>query len=196
MICTINSERRDCLLRICEPGASDVLPPAALVSIAVAVPVVGQAQAVSRSPRELGVSVLRELSIGARTVTFRVDSGGCTDRASFTVRVRTSDEQIPGTPHYRLTIERTTADTCKALLLEGVVIELDIVRDIGLTLPCTFSIDNPVMPDRPSAQAGTTPNDAVRQATLNAIDLEIATYKDRLKTAQAGAGTPALPGNA
>ncbi len=52
------------------------------------------------------------------------------------------------------------------------------------------------MPDRLSAQAGTTPNDAVRQATLNAIDLGIATYKDRLKTAQAGAGTPALPGNA
>ncbi len=122
---------------------------AAALSLLVIVPIHGQGQAtsagVSSSQRELGLVVLRGLSITESTVSFTVDSGGCTTKESFTVRVAKDGSLVAGKPHYRLSIERTVADDCKALLLEGVDIELDIRRDLGITGPCTLTVENPVL---------------------------------------------------
>jgi len=108
-------------------------------------PVCAQAQEVSRSPRELGTAVLRELSIGEGKISFRVDSNGCTDAGSFEVRVIRDKGITAKAPHYQLTIERVRIDECKAMLWEGVVIDLDLEQDLGLTGAYTFSVANPVL---------------------------------------------------
>ncbi len=112
-----------------------------------AAPAFSQGQGMQWSPgqRELGPVVLRELSFKDGKLSFRVDSGGCTDETSFTVSVR-KDAGLPaGVPHYRLTIERVRADDCKALVLEGVLIELDLQKAAGLTGGYTISVENPVL---------------------------------------------------
>jgi hypothetical protein len=108
-------------------------------------PVCAQGLEVSRSPRELGTAVLRDLSIGEGKIRFRVDSNGCTDAGSFEVRVTREEGITAEAPHYRLTIERVRIDECKAMLWEGVVIELDLEEDLGLTGTYTISVTNPVM---------------------------------------------------
>jgi hypothetical protein len=108
-------------------------------------PVCVQAEEVSRSPRELGTAVLRELSIGAQEISFRVDSNGCTDAGSFEVRVVREQGLTAKAPHYLLTIERVRIDECKAMLWEGVVIELDLEQDLDLKGAFTFSVTNPVL---------------------------------------------------
>ena len=108
-------------------------------------PVCGQTQEVSRSPRELGVAVLRDVSIGDGKISFRVDSNGCTDAGSFEVRVTREQGITAEAPHYRLMIVRVRTDECKAMLWDGVVIELDLERELGLTGAYTFSVTNPVL---------------------------------------------------
>jgi hypothetical protein len=99
----------------------------------------------SRNPRDLGPIVMRELSIEERKLVFRVDSGGCTDAASFAVDVKKQEGLTGGMPHYRLTVRRVRADECKAMLWEGVVIELDLEKDVGLAGSFTVSVENPVV---------------------------------------------------
>jgi hypothetical protein len=108
-------------------------------------PACAQAQEVSRSPREPGTAVLRELSVAEGLISFRVDSNGCTDAGSFEVRVVREQGITAEVPHYRLTIERVRIDECKAMLWEGVVIELDLEQDLGLIGAYTFSVTNPVL---------------------------------------------------
>jgi hypothetical protein len=105
-----------------------------------------QAGPISRSPRELGAVLLRELAVGDGKLVFRVDSNGCTDAGSFTVRVDKEEGVAVKAAHYHLTIERVRIDECKAMLWEGVVIELDLERDIGLKGTYTVSVTNPVAP--------------------------------------------------
>jgi hypothetical protein len=99
-----------------------VLPSALCFLLLAGPPVSGQTPKVSRSPRELGTAVLRELSIGDGKISFRVDSNGCTDAGSFKVRVSGEEGITPKAPHYRLSIERVRIDECKAMLWEGIVI--------------------------------------------------------------------------
>lgn len=108
-------------------------------------PVCAQAQEMSRTPRELGTAVLWELSIGKGKISFRVDSNGCTDAGSFEVRVIREQGITAEAPHHRLRIERVRIDECKAMLWDGVVIELELERDLGLTGTYTFSVTNPVL---------------------------------------------------
>ena len=122
-----------------------MLPPALFTLILFGRPVCAQAQDVSRSPRELGTAVLRELSIGEGKISFRVDSNGCTDAGSFEVRVIREQGITAKAPHYRLSIERVRIDECKAMLWDGVVIDLDLEQDLGLTGAYTVSITNPVL---------------------------------------------------
>ena len=112
----------------------------------VSLPVSAESLKVARSPRELGVAILRELSIRDGKISFRVDSGGCTDAGSFKVRVSREDGLSPQVAHCRLTIERVRSDECKAMLWEGVLIELDLEKDLGLTGRYTISVMNPVLP--------------------------------------------------
>lgn len=119
--------------------------PALFAFLLVGRPVCAQGLEVSHSPRELGVAVLRDLSIGEGKISFRVDSNGCTDAGSFEVRVIREQGITAKAPHYRLTIERVRIDECKAMLWDGVVIDLWLEQDLGLTGTCTFSVTNPVL---------------------------------------------------
>ena len=101
--------------------------------------------AVSQSPRDLGRVVISELSIREGKIIFRVDSNGCTDASSFKVNVRKEEGISQKIPHYRLTIERIRIDDCKAMLWDGVVVEMDLKKDMGLTGSCTLSVENPVL---------------------------------------------------
>ena len=113
--------------------------------LAVALPLAAQPQRFVEGQRELGAVVVREISIRDGKLAFRVDSGGCTDASSFKVDVVKEEGFAPKVPHYRLTIRRVRADDCKAMLLEGVLIELDLGKDVGLAGRYTVSVENPVL---------------------------------------------------
>ena len=127
--------------------------PATLLAflLLVALPVAAQPQRFVEGQRELGPVVVRELVVRDGKLVFRVDSGGCTDAASFAVDVAKQPGNSVAVPHYRLTIRRVRADDCKALLLEGVVIELDLAKDLGLAGRFTVSVENPVFVDAPGS---------------------------------------------
>ncbi len=143
--------------------------------LAVSLPVAGQGLKISRSSRELGTSVLRELSIQDGKLRFRVDSGGCTDAGSFKVRASRMDGVPPNKAHYQLTIERVRIDECKAMLWEGVQIELDLRKDLGLNGKYTVTVGNPVLAD-------------LLAATGRAIGLETEATRQKLKAAEEGTG--------
>jgi hypothetical protein len=118
-----------------------------LALLLAALPAAAQPQRYVEGQRELGPIVVRELAIRDGKLFFRVDSGGCTDAASFAVDAVKEPGISAAVPHYRLTIRRVRADDCKALLLEGVEIELDLAKDLGLTGRFTVSVENPVLVD-------------------------------------------------
>jgi hypothetical protein len=138
-------------------------------------PASAQELKVSRSPRELGTAVLRELAIQDGKIRFRVDSGGCTDAGSFKVRVRRLEGIARKSAHYQLTIERVRIDECKAMLWDGVEIELDLQRDLGLKGKYTLSVGNPVLSN-------------LLAATVRAFALEAEATRQKLKTSEEGTG--------
>jgi hypothetical protein len=115
-----------------------------LVLTLIAFSVTAQPQKFVQGQRELGPIVVRELAIHDGKLVFRTDSGGCTDAGSFAVDIAKEAGISTAIPHYRLTIRRTRADDCKALLVDGVVIELDLEKDLGLKGTYTISVENPV----------------------------------------------------
>jgi hypothetical protein len=112
---------------------------ALLAVIAIAVPAWSQT-------RELGRILVSELSIREGKISFRVDSNGCTDAGSFKVDVAKEEGASPRVPHHRLTIRRVRVDECKALLWDGVLIEMDLEKDLGLAGAYTLSVENPILP--------------------------------------------------
>ena len=130
-----------------------------------------QTPEISRSPRELGTAVLREVAIQDGQLRFRVDSNGCTDAGSFKVRVRRSVGTAPKTAHYQLTIERVRSDECKAILWEGVVIEMDLAKDLGLKGRYTASVTNPVL-------------SSLLAATVRAGELELEAARGKQKSTE------------
>jgi hypothetical protein len=133
-----------------------------------------QTSEISCSPRELGTAVLREVAIQDGQLRFRVDSNGCTDAGSFKVRVRRSDGRAPKTAHYQLTIERVRSDECKAILWEGVVIEMDLAKDLGLKGKYTALVTNPVLASLLAAtlRAGQLELEAARRKQKSTENLE------------------------
>lgn len=99
-------------------------------------------------------------------ISFRVDSGGCTDASSFKVRIGRQEGLTPKSAHYQLTIERVRIDECRAVLWEGVVIGLDLERDLGLRGTYTVSVANPVLSN-------------LLAATVRAIELRRADRRGR-----------------
>ena len=87
---------------------------------------------------------MSELAIREGKLVFRTDSGGCTDAGSFTVDIVKEEGVAAKVPHYRLTIRRVRADDCKAFLADGVLIELELEKDLGLKGTYTISVTNPV----------------------------------------------------
>jgi hypothetical protein len=96
--------------------------------------------------RTLGPIMVSDLSIHGGKISFRADSNGCTDAGSFKVDVAKEQGAAPRVPHYRLTIRRVRADDCKALLWDGVVIEMDLEKDLGLSGSYTLSVENRILP--------------------------------------------------
>ena len=177
---------------------ASLFPAALLALLVIGFPASAQTPKLSRGPRELGVAVLREVSLREGKLVFRVDSGGCTDASSFKVRTAREQGTSPKVPHYRLTIERVRIDECKAMLWEGVLIELDLEKDIGLKGQYTVAVDNPVFPGqgvvpRPAPATGAggetrDPREALLAATVRSIGLEIESTRQKLKAAEAGTG--------
>lgn len=95
--------------------------------------------------RELGPIVVSELAVRDGLLIFRADTGGCTDASSFEVDVSREENLVGRAPHYRLTIRRVRADNCKALFTEGVLIQIDMETQLGLTGYFTVTVTNPVM---------------------------------------------------
>ena len=116
-----------------------------LCALLAALPLAAQPQRFVEGQRELGPVAVHELSIGDGKLVFRVESGGCTDASSFRVDVVKEEGSLAKVPHYRLTIRRVRADDCKVLLVGGVLIELDLAKDVGLTGRYTVSVENPVL---------------------------------------------------
>ncbi len=162
-----------------------------LALLFVAFPLLPQSPAVSHDPRELGLITLTELSIKDGKLAFRAASNGCTDAGSFTVRVRPEAGAVSGVPAYRLAIERVRIDDCKMLVLEGVQIELDLVKDLGLSGTFTLSFDNPIT-GRPGGTPARAEQLELRRALLDAvvrsIGMEIEGTTSRLQTARTGTG--------
>jgi len=115
-----------------------------LLAMAAALPAFSAPLKVSQGARQTGLVVLHDLAIRDGRILFRADSNGCTDARSFTVHVTREESSTTGAPRYRLAIERVRSDECKALLLDGVEIEIDLVKDLGLTGRYTISLDNPI----------------------------------------------------
>lgn len=109
-----------------------------------AFPVFPQSSPVSHGPRELGLVTLTELAVRDGKLVFRTASNGCTGADSFHVRVRREAGSAPGVQAWRLAIERVKIDDCKMLVLEGVQVELDLQKDVGLSGTYSLSFDNPL----------------------------------------------------
>jgi len=115
-----------------------------LVLLLIALPLAAQGARFVEGQRALGPIVVTELAIREGKLVFRTDSGGCTDAGSFTVDIAKEEGIAAKAPHYRLTIRRVHADDCKAFLVDGVLIELDLEKDLGLKGIYTISVENPV----------------------------------------------------
>ncbi len=161
----------------------------ALLALAlIALPIAAQPMKIAQSQRELGPIVVTELAIRDGKLVFRTDSGGCTDAGSFTVDVVKEEGIAAKVPHYRLTIRRIRIDECKSMLLDGVLIELDLEKDLGLKGTCTISVANPVY-QRPRAEESAADlRESLRRSTVKAIELEIGAYTEKLRVAEEGTG--------
>ena len=117
----------------------------ALALSLTAFPVAAESGEFVSGQRALGPIVISELAVRDGLLVFRADSGGCTDASSFVIDVAPEDRGAGSFPHYRLTIRRVRADDCKALLVDGVRIEIHLEDDLGLSGHFTVTVTNPVL---------------------------------------------------
>lgn len=107
------------------------------------------AEPYSHGPKQTGEVVLEELLAGKNSLIVKVDSNGCTGKASFRVDSRKVEGITPLAPHYILTINRITPDECKAIVDAGTLIVWDLEKDLGLKGNFTFSVSNTIYSVRP-----------------------------------------------
>mgnify|MGYP001115279761 CR=1 FL=1 len=125
---------------------------ALLVLLMVVLPAVAEPVEYGAGQRAIGPIVVGELAIRDGVLTFRAESGGCTDSGSFEVDVVQEDNLVGIAPHYVLTIRRVRADDCKALFWEGVLVEIDLEDDLGLAGFYTVTVTNPVLQGPPEEE--------------------------------------------
>ena len=129
-----------------------VLFTALFLSFAVALEAQPQAEKTSSLPklssmqRDLGVVILEDFSIRDGVLSFRTTTGGCTDKDSFKISVARGAGISERASHYILSIERIKPDDCKAFFPDGIVVEYDLEKDLGLTGIYAVSISNPMAP--------------------------------------------------
>ncbi|TFH04756.1 MAG: hypothetical protein E4H09_03145 [Spirochaetales bacterium] len=133
------------ILRYSRPRRSDIRTLFALfLSCLFVASAYSDAPQYSANQRETGTIILAELSIRDGILSFRTDSGGCTDATSFVVDILAQEEASGLLPVYALTIRRVRPDDCKAFLSEGVLIEFDLAEDLGLSGAYSVVVTNPV----------------------------------------------------
>ena len=126
----------------------------AALFLSLAATLAAQPQAEKTSPppkltstqRDLGVVILEDFSIKGGVLSFRTATGGCTDKDSFKISVSRAAGISERVSHFILTIERIKPDDCKAFFPDGVVMEFDLEKDLGLTGVYVVSISNPMAP--------------------------------------------------
>jgi hypothetical protein len=101
---------------------------------------------ISHGQRDLGAVILEDLSVTNGKIIFRTATGGCTDKASFQVRIKKEKGISDKAPNYALTIERIKIDECKAFFPDGVLIEFNLEKDLGLKGDFTVSVTNLIYP--------------------------------------------------
>ncbi len=138
--------------------------------------------------RTLGPVVLRALVVKEGTVTIRVDSGGCTDKASIRAVVAKAEAKQGRAAHYAVTFERVRADDCKAFLPDGVDLEYDVAADLGISGPYTLAVSNPVAGVARPADPDAAVKAGVHAATIRAMETELEGYAAKLKAAEGGVG--------
>jgi len=97
------------------------------------------------TPREVGILILRELSVEGSIIRIRIDTGGCTTKDDIVARVEEKETKGGGIPHYEVTFVRETPDDCPVESLQGEILGYDLQEDLHLELPCTVSVTNPVI---------------------------------------------------
>ncbi len=85
--------------------------------------------------------VLMGLAADSRTLTVRVESGGCTEKKDFHIAVQKTEGRAL---HHVLTIYRIRRDECKAFLMDGVELKFDLNKDLGLSGFYTYSVANKI----------------------------------------------------
>jgi hypothetical protein len=85
--------------------------------------------------------VLMALAADSKTLTIRVESGGCTEKKDFHLAIQKIEGRVP---HHVLTIYRIRRDACKALLMDGVELKFDLSKDLGLSGFYTYSVANTI----------------------------------------------------
>jgi len=113
--------------------------------LCLAFPAGADSPGISHSPREPGRVILRDLAVRDGQIVIRTDSNGCSQKSSFKMEVKKEGGISTAIPNYRISIERTVADECKAIEWDGVQIEFDLAKDAGLSGAYTVTIENPVV---------------------------------------------------
>lgn len=88
-----------------------------------------------------GLAVLRGLRLEGGKLFVRVSSGGCTSKESFQVEVKPLEDDA-----LLLSLHRVVPDRCKALLLDGVELEYDLLEELGIRAPFRLKVANPIYP--------------------------------------------------
>jgi hypothetical protein len=92
-------------------------------------------------------------------------------------------------PHFVVTFERVRIDECKGIVSDGVLIEYDIPRDLGLAGLYTLSVTNWVFPRSEEAIVDEMIlKRSLLDTTKRATELELRDCEARLKTASEGVG--------
>jgi len=162
---------------------------ALLLTLAAGLAAPLSAQKISHGPRDLGVMVLQELLVKEEKVIIRVDSGGGTTKSSIKANVRKEKGITERSPHFVVTFERVRIDECKAIVSDGVLIEYDIPRDLGLAGLYTLAVTNWVFPRSEDAIVDEMIlKRSLLDTTKRATELELRDCEARLKTASGGVG--------
>lgn len=93
------------------------------------------------SPRQAPkVETIFRYAIGSAGIAFQVNSGGCTDKSSFTIQKSLEGSET------KLTLVRVVPDYCKARMPGGVIV-LYSFEELNLNPRSSYQVDNPLLPE-------------------------------------------------
>ena len=96
--------------------------------------------------RDKGEIVLQSLSVKDGKLSFETETGGCTTKQSFRINIEKGRSGDLKVTNYILTITREIPDQCKGFFTEGIVVEYELEKDLGLKGDYTVTVKNMVLP--------------------------------------------------